>query len=225
MWMKLKRLLIEINHKQLPDKSLGHFLLNHKVHPFSGTLYHGSPMEGLKEMLSAEIYGQEHNEIAEYESFSTSINPDVLRLFSEGHGNTGLEFNVKNVKLLVIDDMLHHLLIALPGSGMEIEVGEEEMENFARQYNIPYSDHYGYYLPYNYVSSLGVDGFVFEYTWKKISSGHWGGDRDENEIGFVGNGISTLQKSIDAIHVEGESFSINEKSEALIAIQEHLENQ
>lgn len=219
--IKLKTLIAEGIYSQQPDPSLGEFLMQNKVESLSTWLYHGSPYEGLQEMLLHGIYGTEHGEVAEHDAFSTSINSEVLAFFSEGEGETGLQFNVKDARVVVLDDIMTYLVTQLPGSGMEAEVDdEEEFQRFIKMFKVPVGGwKNSAFLPYNYLSSLGVDAFVYDYVWKRMNRGYTGGDRDESEICFIGNGITKLNNFITGIYVNGEEFDIKDKSQALQALE------
>jgi len=215
--IKLKP-LIENMEKQWPSKLLDKYLLENAVVAFSDTLYHGSPFEGMVGMLVHGIRGSEHGEVAEYDTFSTSLNSEVLTLFSEGTGMTGLEFEVKNARVLVLNDIMTFLVTQLPGSGISNEIdNEEEFKNFCIQYQIPlcYREN-DPYLPYGYISSLGVDGFMYDYVWKGDPQ-HY---NDESEICFVGKGIEKLNKCITKYYVEGEEF--DKKLPTLKAVKKKL---
>ena len=222
--IKLKKLirLNEWGDNKLPDPSLGKFILESKVKHFSGHLYHGSPLDGLKSMLADGISGTQHGEIAEYETFSTSINKKMLRLFSEGNGDSGLVFNVEHVSLIVLDDILHKLLIKLPGSGMSIDIDETKMEEFCERFKVPIGSDGEPYLPYGYLSSLGIDSFMYEYVWKLIHTGRRPEQNDESEICFIGDSIGKLNNCIESFYVDGQEFDIKEKELALNAIEELL---
>lgn len=225
--IKLRQLLIEATNSKRPDKSLDDFLLATKVHKFTGRVYHGSPVVGLKEMLLHGIGGSQHGEVAEYDAFSTSINAEVLGIFSEADGISGLEFYVDNARILVADDIIHHLMIQLAGSGMEVDVDNEVLRAFCEKYNVPFGKGWGkdeFYLPYNYVSSLGVDGFAYDYTWKALKNPNSLDNRDEHEICFVGNGNNKLNQRITTIYVDGAEYDISEKEDALAAIDEYIKN-
>jgi hypothetical protein len=203
---------------------MDYYILKHCRHKFSGTVYHGSPMEGLQSMLTEGIYGTEHGELAEYETLSTSVNSEVLHMFSEGHGDTGVEFNVKGINLIVLDDKLSRLMGALPGSGMDWEVDdEEEYEEFCIKHGLPQKKwgRGGYYLPYNYLSSLGADAMCYDYVWRRIDHGMPPSARDESEIAFFGRGLKKLNNMVDTIWVDGQTFEISEKAQALAAIAEY----
>ena len=222
--IKLKQLIKEARHSERPNKSLDLHILKTRVKEFNGTVYHGSPVEGVKAMLTQGIHGTEHGEIAEYETLSTSVNSEVLHLFSDGHGDTGLSFDVKNIKVAVLDDFLHKLLIELPGSGMEVDIDDEAaFEAFCVQHGIP-KGAWGrdeYYLPYNYLSSLGVDAFTFDYVWRRIDHDMPPAPRDESEIAFIGRGLKKLNNMVETIWVDGQTFEIAEKAEALDAIAQY----
>lgn len=218
--IKLKSLLKE--SLQGPDKSLGEFLLAHKTVSFSDWVYHGTPLAGLRDMLVNGINGTEHGEMAEHDTLSTSVNSEIIHYFSEGDGETGLQFQVKNIKLLIVEDIIHKLMIELPGSGMEVEVDEQLFEQFCRQYNVPVGRRNEPYLPYGYLSSLGIDAFVFDYTWQRIKKGNNIPYNDESEICFVGRGLNLLNKSIETIYVKGTEYDIKDKALAIQAIEAKL---
>jgi len=225
--IKLKPLMEMNKYGDQPSPLLKQYLLENKVSELTEYLYHGSPFEGLVDMLVRGISGQEHGEVAEYDSFSTSINPDILHYFSEGDGETGLQFHVTNAKVIVLDDIMTYLVTQLPGSGFSAEIEDEQkFREFCEKFEIPASNWRTRepYLPYGYLSSLGVDAFAFDYTWKYWSD--WGGShgasaaRDEHEICFIGKGIQTLEKSISLIYVDGEEF--DKKLPALRAIKRKM---
>jgi len=221
--IKLKTILNEIQNSDQPDKSLNLYILKNKVRIFNGTLYHGTPMEGLKSIITNGIWGTQHGEIAEYDTFSTSINSQVLTLFSEGDGKTGLEFDLRKISVVVLDDILHKLMIELPGSGMEINVNEPSFLEFCNEFSVPRQrrGRYEYYLPYGYLSSLGVDAFTFDYVWKHIEQNNPPTHNDETEIAFLPNGMKKLNNMVNIIWVDGQNFDIEEKLNALAAIEEY----
>ena len=219
--------LTEMNkYGDQPSPLLKKYLLENKVGELTEYVYHGSPFEGLIDMLVRGISGTEHGEVAEYESLSTSLNSEMLFHFSEGNGETGLQFKVKNAKVVILDEIMTYLVTQYPGSGMDAEITDEpKFEAFCQQFDIPIGTHrHVPCLPYGYLSSLGVDAFAFDYTWKYWSD--FGGSRgssaarDEHEICFIGKGIQTLQNSISLIYVDGEEF--NKKLPALRAIKKKM---
>lgn len=220
--INLKQLL-ESSEKQLPSPKLESFINKHYVIDFSDWVYHGTPLTGLKEMLTNGIYGTGHGEVAEYDAFSTSLNSEMLAM-SDGDGETGLQFKVKNAKIVVLDDILTYLVTQLPGSGMTVEIDDEErFEKFVRAFKIP-TDNWKKtpYLPYNYLSSLGVDAFMYDYVYKRWSKGHSTPMRDESEICFIGKGFDLLNKSVTGIYVNGNKYELPEKEEALRDIEARL---
>ena len=184
-------------------------------------LYHGSPFDGLVSMLVRGISGTEHGEVAEYESFSTSLNSEMLHFFSEGNGETGLSFKAENIKVVVLDDMMTYLVTQLAGSGFDAQVEDEQkFEEFCQKFDIPIGTHrHEPCLPYGYLSSLGVDAFTFDYVWKRYGSGHMHRN-DESEICFIGKSIPKLNKMIHGIWVDGEEF--DKKLPALRAIKRKM---
>jgi hypothetical protein len=224
--IKLKPLMEMNKYGDQPSPLLKKYLLENKVAELTEYLYHGSPFDGLVQMLVHGFSGQEHGEVAEYESISTSLNSEILHYFSEGDGETGLQFHVKNAKVIVLDDIMTYLVTQLPGSGMSAEVDDEQkFEEFCQRFDIPVGSYrHVPHLPYGYLSSLGVDAFVYDYTWKYWSD--FGGNRgasvarDEHEICFIGKGIERLEKSITTIYVDGEEF--DKKLLALRAIKKKM---
>lgn len=208
-----------------PSPSLKDHLLKTAVVSVSEYLYHGSPFDGLVDMLVRGIHGVEHGEVAEYESFSTSINSNILHYFSDGDGETGLQFTVKDVKVIVLDDIMTYLVTQLAGSGFDPQVDDEaKFEEFCEKFDIPIGTHrHVPCLPYDYLSSLGVDAFVYDYTWKYMQ--RFGGSgasmaQDEAEICFIGKGIQKLNNFITEIYVDGEAF--DKKLPALRAIKKKM---
>lgn len=217
----------EAMNRTWPDESLDKYLLENKVVTLgSERLYHGSPLDGIVSMLVRGIHGQEHNEVAESEAFSTSLNSEMLYVFSDsaGSGASGLEFETNGVNVVILDDIMTFLVTQLPGSGMGAEADEAELEKFCEKFKVPLGGrNRNYYLPYNYLSSLGVDAFMFEYVWRRHSSGQSPAYRDESEICFIGKSISKLNKMISTIYVEGKEF--DNKLTALRAIKKILHDQ
>lgn len=222
--IKLKNLISEWGEKERPDQSLDQLLRAERVMELSDYLYHGSPLSGLKGMLEEGIYGQEHNEVAEHNAFSTSPNSGVLHYFSEGDGDTGLCFKIENAKVLVLDEYLTKLVTELAGSGMDAQVEDEEaFETFCLQYKIPRRKNDGdFYLPWGYIESLGVDAFMYEYAynaWKRGNIRY----NDECEVCFVGSAIDKLGRHIHQIWVDGNDYDLEDRVAAMRAINEKLE--
>jgi hypothetical protein len=219
--IKLKPLTEGGKYGEWPSPLLKDYLLENAVVSMSDYLYHGSPFDGLVEMLVRGISGTEHGEVAEYDSFSTSLNSDILHFFSEGDGDTGLQFKVENIKVIVLDDIMSFLVTQLPGSGMDLKVDDEaKFEAFCQKFDIPVGSHrHVPCLPYGYLSSLGVDAFMFDYTWKRYGSGHIP-HNDESEVCFIGKNILKLNKMISGIWVDGEEFG--GKLPALRAIKKKM---
>lgn len=220
--IKLQPLIESGKYGDWPNPLLKKYLLENKVAEITEYLYHGSPFDGLVSMLVRGIGGQEHGEVAEYESLSTSLNSEILHYFSEGDGETGLQFHVKNAKVVILDDIMTYLVTQLPGSGMSAEVDDEQkFEEFCQQFDIPVGSYrHVPHLPYGYLSSLGVDAFVYDYTWRRMQSGFGSSHNDESEICFIGKGIQMLEKSITTIYVDGEEF--DKKLPALRAIKKKM---
>lgn len=214
--IQLRHLIYESIAGKMPSPKLAHFLLKHHVVTQSNILYHGTPKYGLKMMLTEGIYGTQHGELAEYQSFSTSFNSEVLDMFSEGDGTTGLEFHAKDIKILVMDDVIAYLATQAAGSGLELEADPKKLQKYVKAFDIPLDRvSKNPCLPYGYLSSLGVDAVVYEYAWKHLQNGG-GSVRDESEICFVGKGIDKLNHCISDIYVDGESY--DRKEDALQAI-------
>lgn len=208
--IKLATILRESNtwKRTPPSPLLGNYILSERTQEFSGWLYHGTPYTGLYHMLTEGIYGTEHGEVAEYDTFSTSLNSEVLRLFSEGCGETGLQFSVEHINVVVLNDMLLYLVTQQVGSGFDAPIEDElKFKEFCEKFRVPV-ERGEYYLPYNYLSSLGVDAFTFEYVWRRWQNRHSENNHgnDEAEICFIGRGIEKLNKMISEIYIDGQSY-------------------
>ena len=219
--IKLKPLTEGGKYGDWPSPLLKEHLLQNAVVSVSDYLYHGSPFDGLVEMIVRGIRGTEHGEVAEHDSFSTSLNSEMLHYFSEGNGDTGLQFKADNIKVVVLDDMMTYLVTQLGGSGYDAQIDDEEkFEKFRQKFDIPIGTHrHVPCLPYNYLSSLGVDAFMFDYVWRMYGSGHMNSN-DESEICFIGKGINKLNNMISGIWVDGEEFE--KKLPALRAIKRKM---
>ena len=205
-----------------PSPLLGKYILDTRVEEMSEWLYHGTPYDGLLSMLKGGIFGMEHGEVAERDTLSTSVNSEVIRLFSEGCGETGLQFTAKNISVIVLDDMLLYLVTQEAGSGFDAQVDDEEaFEKFCQKFHVP-AKRGTYYLPYNYLSSLGVDAFTFDYVWKRWQSGHSGHGNDEAEICFMGKGVDKLNGMISEIYIDGESY--DDKKIAIDVLEEKIDD-
>lgn len=220
--IKLKTLVKEGYYADKFDSpELKQWILANRMVTINDFLYHGSPLEGLKGMIENGIYGTEHGEVAEYNSFSTSFNSNILHYFSEDGSDTGLSFKANNVKVVVLDNILHFLVTQAGGSGIDIDVNEEELAKFARTFKLP-MDRGEPYLPYGYLSSLGVDAFTFDYVWQRYSKGHPMPHNDESEVCFIGDSIDKLNSMVDEIYVDGNSYSLNEQAAAIEDIESRL---
>jgi hypothetical protein len=218
--MKYKDFFKHLNEsieKPWDSSKLKSHLIKNRVYNYSGTLYHGTPYDGLLSILKNGIWGTEHGELSERETLSTSPNENVIRLFSESNDGTGLCLRVKNKKILVLDDILAHLATRESGSGIEFDFDENEYDLFCDEYDIP-SDNRDHYLPYNFFSSIGsIDAITYEYTWKLIQRGkNFSNSNDESEICFIGNpSLDKLNKDISEIYIDYDPYDISEKSEAI----------
>ncbi len=222
--IKLKSLIREDIVRSQPNRSLGLYILKNCRKKYAGTVYHGTPLDGLTSMLTTGIGGGQHGELAEYEAFSTSVNPEALHMFSETKGYNGLEFKVSGINLVVLDQFLTKLMTEQPGSGMDADVEDEDaFREFCKYHGVPWGS-YGrdvFYLPYNYMSSLGVDAMCYDYVWRRIDRGIPPEPRDESEIAFIGRGIKKLNRMVDRIWIDSQEYEMSEKNEALAAIEEY----
>lgn len=225
--LKLKTLVKEIHSEQRPDASLDKYLLENFVVPFSDFVYHGTPYQGLLSMLTEGIWGTEHSEVAEYDAFSTSLSSEMMHHFSEGNGTTGLGFQIKNARVIVLDDKMTFLMTQLPGSGMSAEVDDEaEFEEFIKRFQIPVGSwKHGPFLPYNYLSSLGVDAWMYDYVYKTLKRGYGMHHNDESEICFIGKGIGKLNRNIHSIWIDGNEYDPEDKAVAIRVLKEKIDDE
>lgn len=212
--------VLEANVKsETKPQNLEQYLLEECVETVSGSFYHGTPMDGLVSMLVEGIHGTEHNEFSENDTLSTSANPEMLRMFSERRKDNGLEFAVSSARVLIVDDVLATALTTRRGSGIDFDVEDEELREFAERFDIPMDDRGRPELPYDYIESLGVDAFMYEYAYRSMRGGG-GRHNDEMELCFVGPAVSKLSEKIEAIFVDGEEYPAERKAEALKAAKE-----
>lgn len=213
--------------REQPSPALADYLRS-AAKTWSGTVYHGTPVRGLHAMLANGIYGTQHGELAENDTLSTSLNDNVLSMFSEGDGTTGLDFSVNGIKLLVLDPMLTRLAIERGGSGMiqsleDEDFGADEFNEFCERYQILPKYHGEYAFPYDYLSGIGIDAVVYEYTWDRNERGS-GFDRDESEICFLAGGIEKLNHCIDTIYVCGKPYEASDRASAIADMEERMES-
>ena len=217
--LKNEKVLKESVVKERWDSSkLEQYIQDNCIEKYSGFLYHGTPPDGLVTMLEDGIMGTPHGELSEDNTFSTSSNPEVLKMFSDGNDYMGLTFKVQDIKVFIVDDILGHLLTRLQGSGISFDFEEDEYEEFCKEHNIP-RDKRDFYLPFNFVTNLkGVDAWCYEYAWDRINHPR---DRDESEICFIGNdALKYLNESIYDITIADDMFDISEKEKAIEALKE-----
>lgn len=221
--IKLKS-LIE-SSLQSPSPELASYILKNHTIQFSDTVYHGSPLSGIQEILKHGIYGTQHGEVSEYDTFSTSLNSEMLYLFSESQSATGLEFKISNINVVVLNDTLAYLATRLAGSGISFDIDdEEEFSEFVKIYNIPIDGRGRAYFPYDYLSSLGVDAWMYEYVYKQWDRGLPSRARDESEVCFIGKGIPKLNDSIISIYIDGEEYDYSQKKEVLNLIDDESDD-
>ena len=96
--IKLRPLTEWNKYGDQPSPLLKKYLLENKVGELTEYVYHGSPFEGLVDMLVHGFNGQEHGEVAEYETITTSLNSEVLHFFSEGNERLGCSSTLKTPK-------------------------------------------------------------------------------------------------------------------------------
>jgi transposase len=141
------------------------------------------------------------------------------------NGTTGLSFKLNDVKIIILDDILTYLVTRLPGSGMSVDVDEQQLEEYCERFNIPVGGYSrGPYLPYNYLTSLGVDAFVYEYVWNSLRGHRNLQHNDEAEIGFIGRGIEKLNRAIYTIYLDGNEYEPEEKQTVLQELEHYIEH-
>lgn len=176
------------------------------VAPWNGYLYHGSPLDGMIDIVRYGLHPVPHNELGS-ELLSVSINDNVLHLFSDGEGNCGFAFDAKFDKVLVIDDF-HYALAAWQSGGdfwADVLAQNPEAEQMAEA--LGYKVHGGDYGMWEgeLTDNLppGTDAIILP----GFDSRH---HNAEAEMGVTELGCSKLMNFIDYVYVRGEEYGKEE---------------
>ena len=204
--------------------------------PAGLSLYHGTPPAGLKEILRTNINGQMHGEFNEDFSFSTSINRNMLQIFSESRFPIGFKFILKHdVKCLSINRWLGYLIC---GYRHEVELTDEDkviIDKIIKKYDLTEDKVGDTYLPANFLSDRitdHVDCVCYDYVRKHIQQNKLGGlGNDETEICFVGQGIDRILNNPNAceiwVDIDYNEYNISdpiERQDAIIHLEELIED-
>ena len=111
------------------------------VAPFNDYLFHGTPLDGLLDMIRDGISPNDHSEL-NIPALSTSINSEVLVMFSDGEKQTGLIFNAHFNKVVTLDDT-HYCLAAYEAGDFIDDLMEKNPGLEARLRQIGYVQHDG----------------------------------------------------------------------------------
>jgi len=182
-----------------------HFLRTCPRISYTGTLYHGSPPEGLHEIFAAgAIHPPGHDELG-IRLFSTSLNHHMIRFAGEG---SGLEFEVENLPCIQLSEFYRSLAAAHEATTdfwWDLIKENPPMEEEADR--LGYTEHGGN-------ASISPDQFsqllpddiqaICLPGWKSQLENH------EAEIAIRENGCSTLWNSISCIIINGKPHSPEE---------------
>jgi len=183
---------------------------------YSGFVFHGTYLRNLYEILStSSIHGNSHGEIRDSDTFSTSINDNMINKFSDT--NSGLAFEVNELKIFVIPEWF---LKFYTDSSLGEDVDETLAKENIEKYNIPL-DRFGE-IKENYLGDilrkLGIKAGCHEYMKDTIISNNYG-HNDESEIIIFDP--DWLLNNIGEIYVNGETFE--DKDEAIKYIEDNFD--
>ena len=204
----------------MSDKDIKREFLKQEIVPWDESyLYHGTPPTGLACILKNGLYCAGSHDL-DFCLLSTSNNDNVLTLFSEVHGTTGLVFNPKFKKVLVLDDFWFDALYGMSGSGAADMWDDRVAEN-------PEDD--------ERAQKMGLwDGSEFKYESGRFletflpkdveaimfpSFREDKGGNAESEMAVTTAGMKVLEKAIEYIYIEGKEF------DSVDAARKHLEEQ
>lgn len=149
---------------------------------YTGTLYHGTFLGNLYDILNdGSVYGNTHGELLENDTLSTSINSNVLSMFSDT--DSGLMFEVNNLKVFIIPDWFHS---AYTNSGLEFDDVVEEAQAIKniKKYKIPMGQFEQ--IDEEYLSEKlaqhNIYAGCYQYTANAIETNNIERIRDEYEI-------------------------------------------
>ena len=194
------------------------FNMVHDIESYSGTLYHGTELETLIDVINNDPHLYYHSELS-FDAFSVSDNREMLHIFGE---MCGLSWEVTDLKIIRLDEFYYDLLACDTGmsafwddpdeddNGSKIEMAKT-MGLVSRFGGLGIDNADEFFD--KVIKPLGVDGVAvpgFEYS----------GSRQESEIaivnlpGLMGNPITYI--------VDEQEY--DDKESTLEAIQYVMEN-
>ena len=191
----------------MSDADIKREFLKQKIVPWDESyLYHGTPPKGLACILKNGLYCAGSHDL-DFCLLSTSNNDNVLTLFSEVNGTTGLVFNPKFKKVLVLDDFWYDVLYGMSGTGaadMWDDRVAENPEDGERAEKMGLWDG----SEFKYESGRFLETFLpkdVEAIMFPAFREDKGGNT-ESEMAVTTAGMKVLEKSIEYIYIDGKEF-------------------
>lgn len=170
-------------------------------------VYHGSPLEGMVEIMRGErLYPQGHAELPDEEFLSVSVNDNVLTLFADGERATGF-CSIPTLRVAHLDPF--HNSVATGRSGC---VTVEDIE-------VKWACRLGYVDKRLDPDMQGSDlrrllrnrechGLAFSHLkWCNWMKFHHDGWNEEAEIALTEYGCDEVWTKLDMLFVDGEEYS------------------
>lgn len=178
-------------------------------------LYHGSPVEGMYEIMDAgRLYVQGHGELVS-DFFCVSANDNMLRSFSDGDALTGMAFVPPRPLRCIQLDPVHYALAASESMGWynAVRVGSIDEHTAERArilacrfYDSVRGDPYMSACDFERVIPEWCDGLLF--PWSVF---HWGelwpsAHNDECEIALTQRGTDQAWQGMHLIYLQGKEY-------------------
>lgn len=177
------------------------------VREVTQAVYHGSPLDGMVDIMRAErLYPQGHAELPDDEFLSVSINDNVLRLFADGEPHlTGF---CSTPKLRVAHlDTFHNAVATWRGGCRTVEDIEVKWAERLGYIDRRYEPDMGGSDLRQLLRSRECHGLAFNYLkWCQHMQFHTGAWNDEAEIALTEHGCDEVWRNLYTLYVGGEEY-------------------
>ena len=180
------------------------------------TLYHGSPVKGMYEIMDAgRLYVQNHGELAS-DFFCVSANDNMLRYFSDEDDCTGMAFVPSRPLRCIQLDLFHHALAASEAIGWReaVVLGGSVDEHTVERARILACGLYRSTRGDPGMSAADLEHVIPEWCDGLIFPGsvfHWGelwpsAPNDECEIALTQRGTDQVWNDLYEVYLRGKSY-------------------
>jgi hypothetical protein len=176
------------------------------VEPWSGYLFHATPLEGAISIVKYGFHAQHHAELNEG-FLSLSQNDNIFRFFCDGEPTTGFCFDVNFQKVMRIDDF--HLALAAweSGAGWWEELIEKDPQAQEKAKALGYGNRWGYLgMDERELASIipqDVEGVILP----GFDMSH---PNAEAEMAVTQQGCSKLMSMVEYVYIRGKEFEAQE---------------